>query len=227
EDKQELSCTPGGRAVLGSPHYQDELAGEVFDVPYDSFFQPNPDAFGLLLDKILEAAEPFIHEVGSEGQGEQSQGKKEGSLVDLYCGAGILSRIVARRWPYLRHIKGYEFVQSAVDQATKLFSEAGLEASFEAVDLNQPGSLELNSDLLIADPPRAGLSPGLCQEIARTKPAKYMIYISCNPETQLRDLEILSQSYIPRTAILADCFPYTAHMEQAILLTAQTSQDRN
>ena len=97
-----------------------------------------------------------------------------------------------------------------------------MQASFEAVDLNQPGNLELNSDLLIADPPRAGLSPALCQEIAHTKPAKYMIYISCNPETQLRDLEILSQSYIPRTAILADCFPYTSHMEQAILLTAQS-----
>lgn len=208
---QELSCTPGGTALLGEGSYTDTLAGHDFLVPYDAFFQPNPVAFGRLLQRILDLGEPYFSE--------------EPTLTDLYCGAGVLSYILGERRSSITSIHGYEFVESAVKQAEELFSHSGqsrtsiIETSFQAVDLNQPENLKLDSGILLADPPRAGLSPALCKMIAENKPAPVFLYISCNPETQLRDLNVLSESYQVKEAVLADCFPYTAHMEQAILLT--------
>ena len=213
EPGQELSCTPGGHPLLGKPEYTERLAGVEFSVPYDSFFQPNPVAFTGLFQRILENTQEKLDPLLSQMSSVPVK------LVDLYCGAGVLSSVLVERWPTISSVVGYEFVESAVTEASRRFANKGIQTSFQAVDLNKPeADLALNSNLIIADPPRAGISPRLCKLIAEARPAPYMLYISCNPETQLRDLDILKVSYRPVQAVLADCFPYTGHMEQAILL---------
>ncbi|MBU45300.1 MAG: hypothetical protein CMN76_18960 [Spirochaetaceae bacterium] len=222
EPGQELSCTPGGEPLLGNPGYTDSLSNLDFFVPYDSFFQPNPVAFGNLFDRILENGKSYFEEALAQDldKGTGDVGSETiPTLTDLYCGAGVLSSILVQRWPQLRQVRGFEFVDSAVDQATKRFQDSALQHNFQAVDLNKPPEgLELDSTVIVADPPRAGMSPGLCKLIAKQRPAPLVLYISCNPDTQLRDLEILQESYKPVQAVLADCFPYTGHMEQAVLL---------
>ncbi len=214
EPGQDLSCTPGGHALLGKAGYDESLAGLEFSVPYDSFFQPNPVAFTGLFERILEKSKEILDPLLESAN--DSSGIK---IVDLYCGAGVLSSVLAHRWPGIKEIAGYEFIESAVIEAEKRFQDSGIKTNFQAVDLNKPeSSVDLNSHLIIADPPRAGISNRLCKLIADARPAPYMLYISCNPDTQLSDLELLKKSYKPVYAVLADCFPYTGHMEQAVLL---------
>ena len=210
---QELSCTPGGRALLGEATYKDSLCGFSFAVPYDSFFQPNPDAFSNLMESILGPTLDKLSLISSVH-------KRKLSLLDLYCGAGVLSAVLAHRFSEWQEIRGYEFVDSAVNIARQEFARWPLDSNFYVTDLNNPPEdLSLQADLIVMDPPRAGLSPALCKKIAETATAPLILYISCNPETQIRDLRILQTQYQPVTAVLADCFPFTAHMEQAILLT--------
>lgn len=214
EKGQELSCTPGGIALHGTPDYVDELLGIPFHVPYDSFFQPNPVAFSRLFRRILELASTEL-DAALVADGPDTKIR----VLDLYCGAGVLSALLLQKWAGINSVLGYEFVQSAVDQAGQRFKDSKVEANFHTLDLNKPESnVELDSTLIVADPPRAGLSPRLCKLIAETRPAPFMLYISCNPETQLRDLTVLAESYEPVHAVLADCFAYTGHMEQAVFL---------
>lgn len=211
----DVSCTPDGTTVRGEGFFTARLGRRDFRVPYDAFFQPNPAAFDVLLDWCFAALDECFEADGSV-------------LIDLYAGMGVLSSLLVHRYPdRFRAVRGFDFTPSAVQRAPDFFPEETA-LDFRALDLNRPGpdlfAGENPASLIVIDPPRAGLSPNLARLIAEKKPAPLILYISCNPRTQLRDLdEFLFASYRPLDACIADCFPFTPHLEQAILLERRTS----
>ncbi len=211
--ENEVSCGPGGRVIVGRGGYDELIGGQRFDVPYDAFFQPNPPAFDGLLARAFEwiAAHDVLAALNGDGR-----------MLDLYAGAGVLSAVTAAQFPQaFGSVRGFEFTESAVERAPVNFQSVGFsgETDFRAADLNQPSEdLLQDADLLIADPPRAGLSGKLCAAIAERRPAPWFLYISCNPKSQLRDLEVLLDQYEVVEACVVDCYPHTPHLEQAVLL---------
>ncbi len=210
--KNEQSCVPGGRVLMGSAGYLESLGGVEFQVPYDSFFQPNPPAFDLLLGWCREALREPIGESESPGP-----------LLDLYCGAGVLSAVFTSFFPdAFNGIRGYEFTESAVARAPENLGHFKGAMDFRAMDLNKPEEGILSEGesprLVIMDPPRAGISPKLAAHITTARPSPWILYISCNPDSQLRDLKELEDAYRPVSACIADCYPQTPHLEQAVLL---------
>ncbi len=208
DPRTEVSSPPGGHIINGKNTYEEILGGEVFQVPYDSFFQPNPVAFDDILDWSVKTmkANHVTH---------------DGSMVDLYCGAGVLSSILARNPGGFDRVIGMDFTESAIAGAPEHFSDLDISVDFRVADLNNPpADLFENSGapLLIADPPRAGISPSLRKMIVKSKPAPFFLYISCNPDSQIPDLVELLKSYEPVAAYLVDPYPHTPHLEQAVLL---------
>lgn len=217
----EVSNPPGGQVLLGRDSFREQLGDLGFDVPYDAFFQPNPPAF----DRLLAAVRPWIE---AELGGSESRAD-ENLLVDLYSGAGVLSAIIAGWFPGIfGRIRGYESTASAVERAPANFQGAGITDSvidFQTVDLLTPPANFLSDParLIVLDPPRVGLSPAVRQALIEHCPAPTMLYISCNPYSQLRDLEELAPAYQVKHAVLSDCFPHTPHLEQAVWLERRDS----
>ena len=213
----EISCTPGGRSIYGRDFFSIEIGETEFNVPYDSFFQPNPKCFNGLI------------EWSTERLIRNSEMIESGELLDLYSGSGILSSLFAgtlerKIGNKFEQITGYDFIMSSVANAESNFKNITADVEFIAADLNQKFKegnnpfINKNISLIIADPPRAGLSPSLVKNIAEHSKAPLFLYISCNPESQVRDLEMLGESYTVSDACIADCFPHTGHLEQAVLL---------
>ncbi len=210
--RSEVSCVPGGEAVLGPPSFREVLGGIVFDVPYDSFFQPNPAAFDVLLEKSMGA--------WNERAG-LSNGKTL-DLWDLFCGGGVLSACLVNAFPgRFRSVRGYDSTVSSIATAGGHFSRFSGPVEFLAHDLNRPEGISPGpgeDSLVVLDPPRAGFAPALCEFLTQIGRAQSLLYISCNPETQIRDIALLAPRYRPVAAFLVDCFPQTPHLEQAVLL---------
>ena len=220
EIQSEISNVPGGRVLTGRADYTERLGGLDFEVPYDSFFQPNPPAFDRLLEwcraRLEELEAPEKPKEGNENGGEE--------LLDLYSGAGVLSAVLANYFPdRFKRIRGYDFVESSVARsATNLsfFKERGGELDFQAIDLNKPPEdlFEGFKGLVVMDPPRAGISPKLIKALRKKCEAPYVLYISCNPKSQLQNLAAMKGAYVPVAGCIMDCYPQTPHLEQALLL---------
>lgn len=212
ETNSEVSAPPGGKAVLGVALYTETLAGMNFQVAYDSFFQPNPAAFDLLLEKLFQVMDDTIPETISSG------------LIDLYCGNAVLSSILTDRYQEsFKRVAGFESVQSAIQNAKKNLQHFSGEARFYVQDLNQASAelekvLDEPCNLIVVDPPRAGMNPKISHKLSQIKHIPWLLYISCNPVTQIRDLEIMKSAWIVQSAFLADCYPQTPHLEQAVFL---------
>lgn len=208
ENGSELSAVSGGEAFHGETTFIERLGGIDFTVPYDSFFQPNPAMFDRLLDATLDA-------IGHDRLESIER------VVDLYCGSGTLSTILNHRiGKWFKEIHGYDFVSSSIGIAAQAAEDHSFH--FKTRDLNHgidDREVLEHSDLVIADPPRAGLSPALKKELATQSNAPLLVYISCNPKSQLRDLADLAERYEPIAATIVDCFPFTPHLEQVVLLS--------
>ena len=224
---QEVSAGPGGTVIRGRDSYREMLGKIAFETPYDAFFQPNPPAFDLLLDWALARWREI-----PPGEPEQG-GSKRNALTDLYSGAGTLSAVFARESAdRVQVVRGYEFTASAQKTAQENLSFFSGAVEFFTADLNKPDPELLGEDiaLLLIDPPRAGMSPGLIKmfrrEARREKESgvkserlpPWILYVSCNPKTQLRDLTELSESYEVVSACIVDCYAQTPHLEQAVFL---------
>ncbi|MBE7440046.1 MAG: class I SAM-dependent RNA methyltransferase [Spirochaetales bacterium] len=210
EHPREVSCVPGGRALCGGLTFQSSIPliqlkdSLDFTVPYDAFFQPNSAAFGVL----LEAMEPFLRvRLGH---------LREAHVLDLFCGVGTLSLYLARRLGQsCRRFTGYDFTGSAISLAKRNLGLHGQECEFLEKDLNRPTDLPGDCDFIVIDPPRAGAGPALLKYLQSMNCP--LLYISCNPESQLSDLRVL-KSHRPVRAWMVDSFPQTPHLEQAVYL---------
>ena len=140
------------------------------------------------------------------------------TVWDLYCGAGSIALHLA---PQVRRVVGFELVAAAVNDAYGNSRLNGLEnCQFLAGDLKERLREALRAgprhqprpDVVITDPPRAGLHPQVVQALREIAPRRIM-YVSCNPATLARDLALLQDRYAILTIQPFDLFPHTSHIE--------------
>jgi 23S rRNA (uracil1939-C5)-methyltransferase len=144
-------------------------------------------------------------------------------VYDLYTGAGTIALFVAR---HCDRVVGIEYVPSAIEDAQLNAALNGVtNTHFYAGDMKEVLNDELlarhgRPDVIITDPPRAGMHPDVVQKLLEVAPKK-IVYVSCNPATQARDLELLSEKYEVKRVQPVDMFPQTYHVENVVLLQAK------
>lgn len=193
------------RTLWGRDYLTDTLCGLELRLSVPSFYQVNHDQAQRLYEKALEYAGLTGRELA----------------VDLYCGAGTITQVLARR---ARHVIGGEIVPEAIRDAEDSARRNGVEnveflcgdASRLAAELRQRG---LRPDVICVDPPRKGLAPDVVEAAASMTPGR-IVYVSCDPATLARDVARFAPlGYCPVRACAVDLFPGTAHVETVCLLS--------
>ncbi|MCX7879682.1 MAG: 23S rRNA (uracil(1939)-C(5))-methyltransferase RlmD [Ignavibacteria bacterium] len=186
------------KVIKGEANLVEILNGLNFSISPFAFFQVNPYQAENLMKKVIEYAEPA------------------GKVVwDLYCGSGTFSLALAKE---AKFVYGIEINSSAVEDASINASKNNItNVSFLALDLHKKSVLaELaklpKPDVVVLDPPRSGLHKNILNAIVNILPKK-IIYVSCNPTTQSRDLFELVKFYNLLEIQPIDMFPQTYHIE--------------
>lgn len=182
----------------------EEMEGLKFNISAKSFYQTNSEQ-AYELYKITR---------------DYAQLKNTDVVYDLYTGTGTIANFVART---CKKVVGIEYVDAAVVDATKNSKANNItNTSFFAGDMKNVFTEEFvqkngKPDVIITDPPRAGMAPEVVQVILNLKP-KRVVYVSCNPSTQARDLALMEEVYKIVKVQPVDMFPQTAHVENVVLL---------
>ena len=199
------------RTLWGRDYLTDTLCGLELRLSVPSFYQVNHDQAQRLYEKALEYAGLTGRELA----------------VDLYCGAGTITQVLARR---ARHVIGGEIVPEAIRDAEDSARRNGVEnveflcgdASRLAAELRQRG---LRPDVICVDPPRKGLAPDVVEAAASMTPGR-IVYVSCDPATLARDVARFAPlGYCPVRTCAVDLFPGTAHVETVCLLSKLQSKE--
>ena len=206
-DNQKCNDTIGDQNILvfkGKDHIFETMEDLRFKVGPKSFYQTNTEQAYHLYSVARELA-------GLSGR----------ELVyDLYTGTGTIANFVARK---ARQVIGIEYVPEAIEDA-KVNSELNgiTNTLFYAGDMKDILTDEFiavhgRPDIIITDPPRAGMHPDVVKTILRAAPRR-IVYVSCNPATQARDLQDLDTAYHVAVVQPVDMFPHTPHVENVVLL---------
>lgn len=190
---------PAGEMRLsGESFNQFDIAGKTFQVSAASFFQTNRNVAERLIELLLELIPMDIN-----------------TILDCYCGVGLFSAFLAER---TRRLIGIEASESACsDFAVNLDCHEHVELYQGSAEDILP-RLEIKADLVVVDPPRAGIAPAAMKAIIGMWPAQ-VAYISCDPSTLARDIKILqSAGYHIENITPLDMFPQTYHIEAFVLL---------
>ena len=192
----------------GKDHIIEEMEGLKFKVGPKSFYQTNSEQAYELYKVTRDFADLKPTDV----------------LYDLYTGTGTIANFCARR---AAKVVGVEYVPEAIEDA-KINSEInGIENTvFYAGDMKDVMSDEFiarngRPDVIILDPPRAGVDERVLEVIKRAAPER-MVYVSCNPSTQARDLALLDDMYEILAVQPVDMFPHTHHVENVVKLRKRT-----
>jgi 23S rRNA (uracil1939-C5)-methyltransferase len=184
----------------GDGTIQDKIGKATFRISANSFFQANT----VQAERLYQIAADF------------AELKPDDELWDLYCGTGTISLFVADR---VKHVLGIELVDAAIEDArSNATSNAIANVDFVASDLKRaittPEFLDQHPrpNIVILDPPRSGLHKDVALALLELAPER-IAYISCNPATQARDIEILSAGYDLLELQPVDMFPQTYHIE--------------
>jgi len=175
-----------------------------FKIGVKSFFQTNPAQAINLYHQALQLAE-F---------------RPTDTVYDLYSGTGTIAQLIA---PMVHRVVGVESVPEAVDAAKSSAQFNRIEnAFFEVGDMAKVFNQDFfnrhgRPDVVVTDPPRSGMHPAVTQALMELSPQK-IVYISCNPATQARDLGILQEKYRVAVVQPVDMFPHTHHVENIALL---------
>ena len=188
----------------GKDHIVEQMEGLQFKVGPKSFYQTNSEQAYELYKVTREFAEL----------------QPTDTLYDLYTGTGTIANFCARA---ARKVVGVEYVPEAIEDAKINSAINGIEnTTFYAGDMKDVLSDEFvqrngRPDVIILDPPRAGVDERVLEVIMRAAPER-MVYVSCNPSTQARDLAILDSMYEIVAVQPVDMFPHTHHVENVVKL---------
>ena len=191
--------------LYGKGYIEDELCGCRFRISPNSFYQVNPIQTEKLYQKAIELA-------GLTGKER---------VIDAYCGIGTIGLIAA---PHAGEVIGVELNRDAVRDAVGNAKRNGIknarfyqgDAGKFMVAMAEEGE---KADVVFMDPPRSGSDEAFMNSVVTMQPEK-IVYISCNPETQVRDLKYLTKrGYQARQAWPVDMFPMVNHIENVLLLT--------
>jgi 23S rRNA (uracil1939-C5)-methyltransferase len=196
------------KVIYGRERITEELHGLKFDISLSSFFQTNP-----------LSAEKLYAEVLALGV-DADMGGEDAIVLDLFCGTGTISQLLAKH--HKGKVIGVDIVESAIEDARISAKRNGSEnIQFYAADVGKflleypeyKGKIRT----LVMDPPRAGISPKTLRKVIRLQ-ADRMVYVSCNPATQARDIATLAENgYRLVQFKLVDQFPHTSHVEAVAL----------
>lgn len=192
------------KTFKGNDFIYETMEGLKFKVGPKSFYQTNTDQ----ALHLYTVARNFAALTGNE------------LVYDLYTGTGTIANFVARQ---ARQVIGIEYVPEAIEDAKVNSKINGIQNTlFYAGDmkdiLNDCFIAEHGTpDVIITDPPRAGMHQDVINTILRAKPRK-IVYVSCNPATQARDLSLLDGQYKVTAVQPVDMFPHTPHVENVVLL---------
>ena len=188
----------------GRDHIFEEMEGLKFKIGPKSFYQTNSEQ----AYELYKVARDFAQLTGKE------------LVYDLYTGTGTIANFVAKN---AQKVVGVEYVPEAIEDA-KVNSELnGIKnTSFFAGDMKDmlnEAFLKTHGqpDVIITDPPRAGMHPDVIDMLLKIK-AKRIVYVSCNPSTQARDLALLDTLYAVEKVQPVDMFPQTHHVENVVSL---------
>jgi len=195
--------------VYGKYKIVEELLGLNFEISMKSFFQTNPKCAEKLYSKVVE----YVLE---------DKSKVDNTVVmDLFCGTGTIGQIVVSKSDNAK-IVGVDIVASSIEDAKENAKRNNINGlQFYAADvgkfLTAHPAYKGKIKTIILDPARAGIAPKTLQKIINLN-ADRMVYVSCNPATQARDTEMLSEAgYQIKKISLVDQFPHTSHIETVVL----------
>ncbi|EJW97993.1 TrmA family RNA methyltransferase [gut metagenome] len=188
----------------GNDHIFEEMEGLRFKIGPKSFYQTNSEqAYNL-----YKVARKFAGLTGNE------------LVYDLYTGTGTIANFVSRQ---ARQVVGIEYVPEAIEDAkvnaeingitNTLFYAGDMKDMLTQEFINEHG----RPDVIITDPPRAGMHQDVIDVILFAEPQR-IVYVSCNPATQARDLQLLDCKYRVKAVQPVDMFPHTHHVENVVLL---------
>lgn len=199
--------TIGDQEVItyaGKPYIEEEMEGLKFRIGPKSFYQTNSHQAYKLYSKTRE----FAHLTGNE------------LVYDLYTGTGTIANFVARQ---CRKVVGVEYVPEAIEDARLNSQVNGIDNTlFYAGDMKDILTDSFVAehgvpDVMIIDPPRAGMHEDVVKVILNAAP-KRIVYVSCNPATQARDVALLDCKYKITDIQPVDMFPHTHHVENIIAM---------
>ncbi len=200
------------QVIYGKGYIEDELCGMTFRISPKSFYQVNSVQTEKLYAKAMEYAE--------------ITGKE--TVLDAYCGTGTIGLIAAKK---AKEVIGVELNKDAVKDAISNARRNGIEnISFYHNDagrfLLEMSEQSAELDVLFMDPPRSGSDQAFLDAVARIRPRR-VVYISCNPETLVRDLDILGKKgYRVDKCVAVDMFPYTESLEAVVALSRKPESSR-
>lgn len=206
-DNQKCNDTFGDLELTlykGNDHIFEIMEGLRFKVGPKSFYQTNTDQ----AYHLYSVARQFAGLTGEE------------IVYDLYTGTGTIANFVARS---AKKVVGIEYVPEAIEDAKVNSDINGIgNTLFFAGDMKDILTDEFiaghgRPDVIITDPPRAGMHPDVVETILRAKPRR-IVYVSCNPATQARDLQLLDRLYKVVAVQPVDMFPHTPHVENVAAL---------
>ncbi|MBV6645247.1 MAG: 23S rRNA (uracil(1939)-C(5))-methyltransferase RlmD, partial [Cyclobacteriaceae bacterium] len=193
----------------GQSFITEKMGDLSFRIGPKSFYQTNSLQAHELYKKVLEYAQLTGRDV----------------VYDLYTGTGTIANFVAK---HSKKVVGIESVADAVEDAMENSRLNGISnTSFHAGDMKDMLTDDFvrkhgRPELVITDPPRAGMHKNVVQALINLKPSR-IVYVSCNPATQARDLELLGQVYDVKKIQPVDMFPHTHHVECVVSLELRKS----
>ena len=188
----------------GKPYIEEKLENFRFKISPKSFFQTNT----YQAEALYRVTREFAGLTGEE------------TLYDLYCGTGSIGIFCSAS---AKKVIGIEVVEEAIKDAYENAAINGLDhCKFYAGDVEKictDAFFEEHGrpDVIITDPPRAGMTPKLIAQLLKMRAPK-VVYVSCNPATQARDLQQLDEAYVITKLQPVDMFPHTHHIENVALL---------
>lgn len=188
----------------GKDHIIEEMEGLKFKVGPKSFYQTNSDQ----AYELYRIARDFA-QIG-----------KEDTVYDLYTGTGTIACFVAKQ---AKKVVGVEYIDMAIEDAKEnaILNDLTNTAFYagDIKDVLNDEFVEANGkpDIIITDPPRVGMHQDVVKKILELSP-KRIVYVSCNPSTQARDIELMGEHYEVLDIQPVDMFPHTYHVENVVLL---------
>lgn len=200
------------KALLGKPQIEEEILDLKFRISPDAFFQTNSSQ----TEKLYATAAEFAGLSGRE------------TVFDLYCGSGTIGLTLAEQ---AGRVFGIEIVESAIEDAKANANLNGIvDAEFFAGDtrLILPELIGAvgNPDVVVVDPPRAGLSQKVVRRVMEAAPRR-IVYVSCNPDTLAPNVkQMVDSGYALRRVRPVDMFPHTPHIETVAVLDLVDDEKR-
>ena len=204
---EKMNDTIGDQEIVvysGQDHIMEEMEGLHFKVGPKSFYQTNTEQ----AYELYKVARGFADLTGEE------------TVYDLYTGTGTIANFVARE---AKQVIGIEYVPEAIEDAKVNSRINGIaNTEFIAGDMKDIltesfVSAHGHPDVIITDPPRAGMHEDVVNVILGAEPRR-IVYVSCNPATQARDLNLMSVKYDVKRVQPVDMFPHTQHVENVVLM---------